>query len=76
MFEKVRDILAEQLEVDPDTITMETNIQEDLSADSLDVVELIMTLESEFDIMISDDTAMTLVTVGEIVKFLEKLENN
>lgn len=76
MFEKVRDILAEQLEVDPDTITMETNIQEDLSADSLDVVELIMTLESEFDIMISDDTAMTLVTVGEIVKFLENLENN
>ncbi|MBR4158107.1 MAG: acyl carrier protein [Oscillospiraceae bacterium] len=74
MFEKVRDILAEQLEINPDTITMETNIMEDLGADSLDVVELIMALESEFGIMINDETAATLVTVSEIVKFLENLE--
>ncbi len=75
MFEKVRDILAEQLEINPDTITMETNIMEDLGADSLDVVELIMALESEFGIMINDETAATLVTVSEIVKFLENLDN-
>ena len=75
MFEKVRDILAEQLEINPDTITMDTNIMEDLGADSLDVVELIMALESEFGIMINDETAATLVTVSEIVKFLDNLEN-
>ncbi len=75
MFEKVRDILADQLEINPDTITMDTNIMEDLGADSLDVVELIMALESEFGIMISDETAATLVTVSEIVKFLENLDN-
>ena len=74
MFEKVRDILADQLEINPDTITMETNIMEDLGADSLDVVELIMALESEFGIMINDDTAATLVTVSEIVRFLENLD--
>ena len=75
MFEKVRDILADQLEINPDTITMDTNIMEDLGADSLDVVELIMALESEFGIMISDETATTLVTVSEIVKFLENLDS-
>ncbi len=74
MFEKVRDILADQLEINPDAITMETNIMEDLGADSLDVVELIMALESEFGIMINDETAATLVTVSEIVKFLENLD--
>ena len=75
MFEKVRDILSEQLEIDPEKITMDTNIMEDLGADSLDVVELIMALESEFGIMINDETAATLVTVSEIVKFLENLDN-
>ena len=75
MFEKVRDILSEQLEIDPEKITMDTNIMEDLGADSLDVVELIMALESEFGIMINDETAATLVTVSEIVKFLDNLEN-
>ncbi len=75
MFEKVRDILSEQLEIDPEKITMETNIMEDLGADSLDVVELVMALESEFGIMINDETAATLVTVSEIVKFLDNLES-
>ena len=73
MFEKVRDILAHQLEINPDTITMETNIVEDLGADSLDVVELIMSLEDEFGIEISDEEAPQLVTVSEIVKFLDNL---
>ena len=71
MFEKIRDILANQLEISPDSITMDTNIMEDLGADSLDAVELMMALEDEFGIMISDETAATLVTVSEIVKFLE-----
>ena len=74
MFEKVREILANQLEINPESITMDTNIMEDLGADSLDVVELIMALESEFGIMISDETAAALVTVSEIVKFLENLD--
>ena len=75
MFEKVRDLLAERLEIDPEKITMDTNIMEDLGADSLDVVELIMALESEFGIMINDETAATLITVSEIVRFLENIES-
>ena len=74
MFEKVRDILAHQLEINPDTITMETNIVEDLGADSLDVVELIMELEDEFGIAISDEAAAELYTVGRIVEYLEKAQ--
>ena len=73
-FEKIRDVLAKQFELDPATITADTNLIDDIGADSLDVVELIMALESEFGIMINDETAATLVTVSEIVKFLENLE--
>lgn len=73
MFEKVRDMLASQLELDPAQITMETHLIEDLGADSLDVVELIMELENEYGVLISDEAATELVTVGEIVRFLETL---
>ena len=74
MFEKVRDTLVKQFELDPATITMETNLIDDLGADSLDVVELIMELEDEFGIKISDEAAMELSTVGRIVEYLEKLQ--
>ena len=57
IFEKVRDALASQFELDPETVTMETNLIDDLGADSLDVVELIMELEDEFGVTISDEAA-------------------
>ena len=74
IFEKVRDALASQFELDPASITLETNLIDDLGADSLDVVELIMELEDEFDIKISDEAAAELYTVGRIVDYLEKLQ--
>ena len=74
IFENVRDTLAQQFEVEPDSITMETNIVDDLGADSLDVVELIMSLEDNYSISISDDDAAQLTTVAKIVDYLEKLQ--
>ncbi len=73
-FDKVRDALAQQFELDPAVITMDTNLIDDLGADSLDVVELIMSLEDEFGITISDDAAAQLYTVGRIVEYLENLQ--
>ena len=73
-FEKVRDALAAQFELDPETITMETNLIDDLGADSLDVVELIMNIEDEFGVSISDEEAVNLSSVQKIVEFLEKLQ--
>ena len=74
IFEKVRDALASQFELDPATVTMDTNLIDDLGADSLDVVELIMELEDEFGVTISDEAAAELYTVGRIVEYLEKLQ--
>ncbi|MCR5138378.1 MAG: acyl carrier protein [Oscillospiraceae bacterium] len=73
-FEKVRDALAQQFELDPETVTMDTNLIDDLGADSLDVVELIMSLEDEFGINISDEAAAQLYTVGRIVNYLDNLQ--
>ena len=74
IFDNVRDALAKQFEIDPETITMDTSIVDDLGADSLDVVELIMSLEDMFGISISDDDAAQLDTVRRIVEYLEKLQ--
>ena len=71
IFEKVRDILADQLELDPATITMDTNIPEDLEADSLDFVELVTSIEDEFDIVITDEAVGDFKTVRQVVEFLE-----
>lgn len=71
IFEKVRDILADQLELDPATITMDTNILEDLDADSLDFVELVTSIEDEFDIVITDEAVGDFKTVRQVVEFLE-----
>ena len=74
IFEKVQRALAEQFEVIPDTITLDTNLIDDLGADSLDVVELIMSIEDEFGVSISDEDAANLITVQKIVDFVEKLQ--
>ena len=74
IFEQIRSALASQFELDPASVTLETNLIDDLGADSLDVVELIMELEDEFGITISDEAAAELYTVGRIVEYLEKLQ--
>ena len=73
VYEKLRAILADQLGIDADDIGMDTHIINDLGADSLDLVELIMALEDEFDLVITDETARELYTVREITEFIEKL---
>ncbi len=70
-FKKVASFLSEQLGVDEDSIKMDSKIIDDLKADSLDVVELLMTLEDEFDIVVSEDEASSLQTVGDIVKLID-----
>ncbi len=70
-FERVRDIIVEQLGVDADEVTMEANFRDDLEADSLDLVELIMAFEEEFGGDISDDQAQRILTVGDAVHFLD-----
>src|SRR3990172_8464423 len=74
--ERVIDIVAEQLGVSKDQITRETSFVNDLGADSLDTVELVMELEEEFDINIPDDAAEKIQTVGEAIKFIEKAQES
>ena len=71
IFEKVAAILAEQLDAEEESITLETNLVDDLGADSLDVVDLVMTLEDGFDMEIPDEDVVDVHTVGDIVKYLE-----
>jgi acyl carrier protein len=70
-FEKVRAILVDQLDVDEDAVTMESVITEDLGADSLDVVDMVMSLEEEFDMEIPDEDIEGMKSVGDIVRFIE-----
>ncbi len=75
IYERVKNTLAKQLEISPDTINENTRIFEDLGADSLDLVELIMELESTYNIVITNDAAGDLSTVGAIAAFIEKKVN-
>jgi acyl carrier protein len=74
--ERVIEIVAEQLGVDKEKITPETSFVNDLGADSLDTVELVMQLEEEFDINIPDDAAEKIQTVGQAIKFIEEAQNS
>jgi len=67
---KIRDLVAEQLGVDVGTLSSNANILEDLGADSLDVVELVMAIEEEFDIEIPDEDAETMRTLGDVEKYV------
>jgi len=70
VFERVKEIIVEQLDVDESEVTMEASFTDDLEADSLDVVELVMELEDEFDMEIADEEAEKIVTVGEAVEYI------
>lgn len=72
VFERIRQILADQLDLDEDNITMDSDVVDDLEADSLDVVDLIMTLEDEFSVEVPDDQIENFKTVGDIVRFVEE----
>lgn len=72
VMERVTDIVSEQLGVDKDNVSPETSFVNDLGADSLDTVELVMELEEEFDINIPDDAAEKIQTVGQAVEFIEQ----
>ncbi len=72
VFEKVRSILMEQLDLEEDQIHMDSVISDDLGADSLDVVDLVMSLEDEFDTEIPDDAIEGIRTVGDVVHFIEE----
>lgn len=69
-FDKVKDIIVEQLGVDADEVTMEASFIDDLGADSLDIVELIMALEEEYDMEIPDEEAEKVSTVGDVINYI------
>ena len=71
IFDKVKEIIADKLSVDEESITMESTFVEDLGADSLDVVELIMSLEEELEMEIPDEDAAELITVSDVVEYIK-----
>ena len=71
VFAKVKEIIVSTLKLDPSKVTLEASLESDLGADSLDAVEVIMALEDEFGIEISDDAAQAIKTVGDIVNHIE-----
>ena len=71
IFDKVKSIIVDQLDVDEDKVTLNSNIQDDLGADSLDIVDLVMSFEDEFDLEIPDDQVENIKTVGDVVKYIE-----
>ncbi len=73
VFEKIRTILADQLDVEEESITTETDIAADLGADSLDVVEMMMSIEDEFDVEIPDEEIENIKTVGDVVNYIQSL---
>ena len=76
VFEKVRAIICDQLDVEEDKVTMDSDIVEELGADSLDIVDLVMSLEEEFEVEIPDDEIENIKLVGDVVKYIEENSAN
>ena len=72
ILEKLKEIVSEQLEIDAKTITADTRLNEDLNADSLDVVEILMALEDEFGVDIPDEEIEKMKTIGDVVNFIQE----
>ena len=72
VFEKIKSLLADQLDTDAEGLTLDTNIADDLGADSLDVVELLMAIEDEFEVEIPDEEIENLKTVGAVVDYIQE----
>ena len=75
LFDDVKEVVVEQLNVSPDEVTLEANFVEDLGADSLDVVELVMALEEKFEIEIPDSDAEGIQSVKDVVDYIEKAKS-
>ena len=73
VFETIRKLLSEQLDIDPEEITMDSTLLEDLGADSIELVDLVMSVEEEYDIEVPDDALDDIRTVGDAVNYLENL---
>lgn len=72
MFDKIKEIIVDELGVNPDEVQLTSSLSEDLGADSLDAVELIMAIEEEFDVEIPDEVAAEMKTVQDIISYIEK----
>ena len=72
VFEKLREIISEQLEISEVLITMESNIRDDFDADSLDFVDIVMSIEDEFNVEVPDEAIDDIKSVGDLVKFIEE----
>lgn len=71
IFDKVKEILAEQLDIDPETIEMNSNLQTDLGADSLDAIDIVMSIEDQYGIEVPDSVIENMRSVEDIVSFIE-----
>ena len=72
IFERIREIICEQLDLEEDNVTLDSNIMEDFEADSLDLVDLVMSLEDEFNMEVPDDQVENFRTVGDVVRYIEE----
>lgn len=72
VFERIREIICDQLDLEEDKVTMDSDIMEDLEADSLDVVDLVMSIEDEFGLEVPDDQIENFRTVGDVVRYIEE----
>ena len=71
VFEKIREIIATQFDIPEENVTMETTVADDLGADSLDIVEVLMSIEDEFDVEIPDEAIEEIKSVGDLVNYIE-----
>jgi acyl carrier protein len=74
IFERIKEMIVEELNVPAEKITMEARLAEDLGADSIDAVELIMNIEDEFEVQVSDEQAQSIKTVGDLVRYIQSVK--